>query len=121
RGADTILVQSFMKEDIQSYIKRAKLIETMEFYGNGVTIATGDENVVYSPVMIAQAADTLLTMDGVAASFVISKRSEDVIGISARSLGEVNVQIIMEMLGGGGHLTNAAVQLPGLTVVEAEL
>lgn len=121
RGADTVLVQSFMKEDIESYIKRAKLIETMEFYGNGVTIATGVENVVYSPVMIAQAADTLLTMDGVAASFVISKRAEEVVGISARSLGEVNVQVIMEMLGGGGHLTNAAAQLPGITVVEAEL
>lgn len=121
RGADTILVQSFMKEDVGSYIKRAKLIETMEFYKNGVTIATGEEDVVYSPVMIAQAADTLLTMDGVAASFVISKRAEDVVGISARSLGEVNVQIIMEMLGGGGHLTNAAAQLPGITVVEAEL
>ncbi|WP_144619042.1 DHH family phosphoesterase, partial [Siminovitchia fortis] len=121
RGADTILVQSFMKENVGSYIKRAKLIETMEFYKNGVTIATGEEDVVYSPVMIAQAADTLLTMDGVAASFVISKRAEDVVGISARSLGEVNVQIIMEMLGGGGHLTNAAAQLPGITVVEAEL
>ncbi|RST70983.1 DHH family phosphoesterase [Siminovitchia acidinfaciens] len=121
RGADTILVQGFMKEDIGSYVKRAKLIETMEFYGNGVTIATGDENVIYSPVMIAQAADTLLTMDGVAASFVISKRSEDVVGISARSLGDVNVQVIMEMLGGGGHLTNAAAQLPDITVVEAEL
>ncbi|VEF46067.1 diguanylate cyclase and phosphoesterase [Bacillus freudenreichii] len=121
RGADTILVQGFMKEDIGSYVKRAKLIETMEFYGNGVTIATGNENVIYSPVMIAQAADTLLTMDGVAASFVISKRSEDVVGISARSLGDVNVQVIMEMLGGGGHLTNAAAQLPDITVVEAEL
>lgn len=121
RGADTILVQGFMKEDIESYVKRAKLIETMEFYGNGVTIATGDEDVIYSPVMIAQAADTLLTMEGVAASFVISKRSEDAVGISARSLGDVNVQIIMEMLGGGGHLTNAATQLPEITVVEAEL
>ena len=59
-------------------------------------------------------------MDGVIASFVISKRSEDVIGISARSLGEINVQIIMEMLDGGGHLTNAATQLTGVSIDEAE-
>ena len=57
---------------------------------------------------------------GISASFVISKRSENVIGISARSLGEINVQIIMEILGGGGHLTNAATQLTGVSVDEAE-
>ena len=52
----------------------------------------------YDQVLIAQTADTLLTMEGVIASFVISKRSENVIGISARSLGEINVQMIMETL-----------------------
>ena len=51
---------------------------------------------------------------------MISRRSENVIGISARSLGEINVQIIMEILGGGGHLTNAATQLTGVSVEEAE-
>ena len=71
-------------------------------------------------VIIAQAADTLLTMEGVKASFVISRRSENVIGISARSLGEINVQVIMESLDGGGHLTNAATQLTGVSVEEAE-
>ena len=66
---------------------------------------------IYDQVLLAQTADTLLAMDGVSASFVISHRSENVIGISARSLGEINVQIIMEALNGGGHLTNAATQL----------
>ena len=61
-------------------------------------------------MFIAQAADTLLTMDGVVASFVMAKRSDDTVGISARSLGDINVQVIMEMLNGGGHLTNAATQ-----------
>lgn len=61
-------------------------------------------------MLIAQAADTLLTMDGVVASFVMAKRSDDTVGISARSLGDINVQVIMEMLNGGGHLTNAATQ-----------
>jgi c-di-AMP phosphodiesterase-like protein len=62
----------------------------------------------------------LLTMDGVIASFVISARSEGVIGISARSLGSINVQVIMESLKGGGHLTNAATQLTGLSIAETE-
>lgn len=121
QGADTILVQKFLKETVDTYLKRAKLIETIEFYVEGIAIASGSEDEVYEPVVIAQAADTLLTMDGVSASFVISKRAGDVVGISARSLGEINVQIIMEALGGGGHLSNAAAQLTGENIVEAEL
>ncbi|MBS4177627.1 DHH family phosphoesterase [Lederbergia citrea] len=121
QGADTVLVQKFLKEDVDTYIKRSKLIETVEFYRDGIAIASGKEDEIYDPVLIAQAADTLLTMDNVSASFVISKRAEDIVGISARSLGEINVQILMEALGGGGHLSNAAVQLPGEKIVEVEL
>jgi cyclic-di-AMP phosphodiesterase len=120
QGADTVLVQKFLKEDVETYIKRAKLIESVEFYYEGVAIAQGEDDVIYDPVLIAQAADTLLTMDEVVSSFVISKRDPDTIGISARSLGEVNVQIIMENLNGGGHLTNAATQLKDLSIEEAE-
>ncbi|WP_066366188.1 DHH family phosphoesterase [Neobacillus fumarioli] len=119
-GADTILVQKFLKEDVDTYLKRAKLIESVSFYREGIAIAKGKENELNDQVIIAQAADTLLTMDGVLASFVISKRSEGVIGISARSLGNINVQVIMESLKGGGHLTNAATQLSGLTIEETE-
>lgn len=75
---------------------------------------------MHDQVLIAQTADTLLTLSGVAASFVISKRADGTVGISARSLGDINVQVIMEKLGGGGHLTNAAAQLSGVTVGEAE-
>lgn len=120
RGADTVLVQKFLKEDLQTYIQRAKLIENVAYAHDGLAIAKGNENETYHQVFIAQAADTLLTMEGIRASFVISRRSENVIGISARSLGEINVQIIMEILGGGGHLTNAATQLTGISVDEAE-
>ena len=120
RGADTVLVQKFLKEDLQTYIQRAKLIENVTYAHDGLAIAKGNENETYHQVFIAQAADTLLTMEGIKASFVISRRSENVIGISARSLGETNVQIIMEILGGGGHLTNAATQLTGVSVDEAE-
>ena len=120
RGADTVLVQKFLKEDLQTYIQRAKLIENVTYAYDGIAIAKGNESETYHQVFIAQAADTLLTMEDIKASFVISRRSENVIGISARSLGEINVQIIMEILGGGGHLTNAATQLTGISLDEAE-
>ncbi|MCH6268625.1 MULTISPECIES: DHH family phosphoesterase [Neobacillus] len=119
-GADTILVQKFLKEDVATYIKRSKLIESVYFYHEGIAIAKGTEQDFNDQVIIAQAADTLLTMNGVTASFVISKRNEELIGISARSLGNINVQVIMEGMKGGGHLTNAATQLTGLTIEQAE-
>ncbi|WP_377887222.1 DHH family phosphoesterase [Alkalihalobacillus sp. R86527] len=119
-GADTVLVQEFLREDIAQYIRRARIIEKANIYRNGIAIALGENDKTYDQVMIAQAADTLLSMSGVIASFVISKRDDGKISISARSLGDVNVQIIMEGLEGGGHLTNAATQLDVNTIEEAE-
>ena len=120
-GADSILIQRFLKEDINRYIKRSKIIESVYFYKGGIVISKGNDDVYCDQVLIAQAADTLLTMDGVTASFVISKKTDQAIGISARSLGDTNVQVVMEHLGGGGHLTNAATQLYDQTLDEAEI
>lgn len=120
QGADTVLVQKLLKESIVNYVKRAKIIENASIDARGIAIAKGDPNETYDQVLIAQTADTLLTLSGVVASFVISKRADQTIGISARSLGDINVQIIMESLGGGGHLTNAAAQLSDITIEEAE-
>ncbi|WP_017725821.1 DHH family phosphoesterase [Halalkalibacterium ligniniphilum] len=119
-GADTVLVQKLLKEDLDHYVKRAKLVESAEIYREGLAIAKADDEDMISQVLIAQAADTLLTMKDVVASFVISRRQDGMVSISARSLGEVNVQLIMEKLDGGGHLTNAATQLEGSSVEEAE-
>src|SRR5699024_224346 len=74
-----------------------------------------DPGDIYGPVLIAQTADTLLTISGVNASFVILEREDGRDGISARSLGEINVQVVMEKMNGGGHLTNAATQLEDIT------
>lgn len=71
-------------------------------------------------MLIAKAADTMLSIEGVAASFVIAKREDQKISISARSNGKINVQIIMEQLKGGGHLTNAATQIENKSVQEVE-
>lgn len=120
KGADTVLVQQFMKEDLDLYIKRSKIIERAIIYREHIAIAKAEPGTAYSPVLIAQAADTLLTMTGISASFVISERADERIGISARSLGDVNVQVIMEKMNGGGHLTNAATQIEDTTINDAE-
>ncbi|WP_435002556.1 cyclic-di-AMP phosphodiesterase GdpP [Bacillus atrophaeus] len=121
KGADTVLVQKFLKETVDSYIKRAKLIQHTSLYKDSIAIASLPENAeeYFNQVLIAQTADSLLSMSEVEASFAVARRDEQTVCISARSLGEVNVQIIMEALEGGGHLTNAATQLSGISVSEA--
>ncbi|MGM9986856.1 MAG: DHH family phosphoesterase [Bacillaceae bacterium] len=119
QGADTVLVQTLLKEDIDVYVKRSKLIERAVVTQDGIAIAKGLETDYYNQVLIAQAADTLLSMTNIVASFVIAKKNADTVGISGRSLGDINVQVIMEQMNGGGHLTNAATQLKG-TIAEAE-
>ncbi|WP_375220093.1 DHH family phosphoesterase [Psychrobacillus sp. PGGUH221] len=119
QGADTVLVQRLLKEDIDTYIERSKIVQTVEFFKPGIAIAHGAENASYSQVLLAQTADILLTMNNISASFVVGYRTDSIIGISARSLGDVNVQLIMERLSGGGHLTNAACQLENATIDEA--
>lgn len=119
-GADTILIQRLLKEDIDTYIERSKLIQTVDFVKPGIAVAHGDDSRIYDSVLIAQTADILLTMKDVSASFVIAHRQDGLIGISARSLGEVNVQLVMEKLGGGGHLTNAATQMEANSIEEVK-
>src|SRR5699024_4724514 len=121
KGADTVLVQRFMKEDLDVYVRRSALIERTKVYFEMVAISKAREGEIFEQILIAQAADTLLTMTGINASFVICERQDGQIGISARSLGDVNVQVIMEKMNGGGHLTNAATQLADMTVNEAEV
>jgi len=118
-GADTVLVQRLLKEDIDTFIERSKIIQNVRFIYPGIAVAHGEEGKEYDSVLIAQTADILLAMKDVNASFVIARRQDGLMGISARSLGDVNVQVIMEKLGGGGHLTNAACQLNVETIDEA--
>lgn len=119
-GADTVLVQRLLKEDIDTFIKRSKIIETVEFIYPGIAVANGKEDEPCDPVLIAQTADTLLSMKDISAAFVIAHRYDGLVGISARSLGEINVQLVMEFLGGGGHLTNAACQIEAESIKEAK-
>ncbi|MDU7270307.1 MAG: DHH family phosphoesterase [Staphylococcus lugdunensis] len=118
-GADTILTQHFLKDDVDTYINRSELIQTVVVQDNGIAIAHGSDDKIYHPVTVAQAADELLSLEGIEASYVVAKREDNLIGISARSLGSINVQLTMEALGGGGHLTNAATQIKDVTIDEA--
>ncbi|CAH8767818.1 DHH family phosphoesterase [Paenibacillus dendritiformis] len=111
QGADPLLVQRVLKQDLEEYIEKAEIIRRAEMLYGHIAVAVTEPGRKYSQLLIAQVADTLLNMTDVLASFVISERPDGLIGISARSLGQMNVQVVMERLGGGGHLTNAAVQL----------
>ncbi|KGE20012.1 DHH family phosphoesterase [Paenibacillus wynnii] len=118
-GADTILIQRMLKEDLQEYLSKAEIIKHARMVYDHIALCVTVPGMKIPQLLIAQTADTLLGMTNVFASFVISERPDGLIGISARSLGRMNVQVVMEKLGGGGHLSNAAVQLEG-TGKEAE-
>ncbi|WP_338231039.1 DHH family phosphoesterase [Companilactobacillus muriivasis] len=119
-GADETVIQNVLKENIDSFIQKSHLIETITMVNGNMAVCFGEEDQSYDPVIVAQAADTLLSLDNVEASFVISKRPDGRVGISARSLGNVNVQVIMEKLGGGGHLSDAATQISDSTVEDVK-
>ena len=118
KGADPVEVKRLFASSMPSYKTRSAIVAAAELY-NGCAISFTEADQEDVRVVASQAADELLTISGVNASFVMYPRGEGV-NISGRSLGEVNVQVIMETLGGGGHLTMAAAQLPdGIGIEEA--
>ena len=117
RGADTAAVREMFASTIGDYRERTQLVASAELIGNcavAQTLSTSED----TRVVAARAADDLLSIIGVDASFVLYQAPGN-ISISARSMGKVNVQLIMEELGGGGHQTMAAAQLEGATLAEA--
>ncbi len=115
RGADTQEVQRIFQSDLQSMISRYDIIRQAELYHEDIAIVALEEEC--ERVTAAKAADELLTLKGVQASFVLYMK-DDGVYISARSLGDVNVQVIVEALGGGGNSTTAGGQLSDTTVRE---
>ena len=116
-GADTQDVQRMFQGDLQSMIARYAIIRQAELYRDDMAVVALDEEC--DRVTAAKAADELLTLKGIRASFVLYKKGTGVY-MSARSLGEVNVQVILEALGGGGNSTTAGGQAKGITVAEAK-
>lgn len=116
-GADTVDVKRIFSEALDIYITRADIIKTAKVK-SGIAVAKCPPEISNS-VLPAQAADELLNITGIQASFVIAKIEEGTY-ISGRSLGEINVQVILEYLGGGGHLTMAAARIKDSNQDEAE-
>ncbi|MVB12850.1 Cyclic-di-AMP phosphodiesterase GdpP [Caprobacter fermentans] len=117
KGADTVSVKRMFSDSIDAYKAKYKIVSNAEIFGR-FAVASTEHEFPDIRIASAQAADELLSIQGIEASFVLFPAG-DVINISARSLGDVNVQLIMETLGGGGHLTMAGAQLSGLSVSEA--
>ena len=116
-GADTQDVQRMFQSDLDAMVTRYAIMRQAEIYHGDIAIVAADE--AYDRVTAAKAADELLTIRGIRASFVMY-RKDDGVYMSARSLGEVNVQVILEALGGGGNSTTAGGQAKGINVAEAK-
>ena len=116
-GADTQDVQRMFQTDLSATLQRHEIMRQAEIYHGNMAVVISEET--YDRVTAAKAADELLTIRGVDASFVIYTK-DDGIYMSARSLGEINVQVILEALGGGGNSTTAGGQVSGMTAPEAK-
>ncbi|MCL2697237.1 MAG: DHH family phosphoesterase [Oscillospiraceae bacterium] len=108
-GADTVSVKSLFANSFDSYKKKIAIVSSAGIY-NKCAIAYSSELTDNIRLIAPQAADEMLGISGVAASFVVFRSRQDEISISARSLGAMNVQLVMEQIGGGGHLTMAGAQ-----------
>ena len=115
-GADTVEVKKLLQNDFQDTMAKYQIIKSARLYRAEIAIAA--LNAGTSRALAAQAADELLNISGISASFVLYPSEENVI-ISARSIGEANVQVILEPLGGGGNTATAGAQMPNITVKEA--
>jgi len=119
RGSDSIAIQEIAATDFEEYREVNELILQGRKLGSDVLIAEATDSKCYDTVVISKAADAMLAMSGIEASFVLAKNTQGFISISARSRSKLNVQRIMEELGGGGHFNLAAAQIKDLTLSEA--
>lgn len=118
-GADTTLVRQLFRDDISTFVNKAEVIRSAKLILNTIAIGRLEKEMDDSLLVAAQAANDLLDINNVEASFVLTKVKSK-IHISGRSIGNVSVQLILEKLGGGGHLTSAGTQLCDMNMEEAE-
>ena len=119
-GASAKKVQYLLKQDIEDYTERQKLMASIETINNNVAFTKATQSKVYRREDLAKAADTLLFFNNIEASFVIGKIDKDTIGLSARSLGNYNIIKILEKLGGGGDTYNGAAKFENTTISKVE-
>ena len=119
-GAEMAKVQRFLRENFEEYMKRMTILNNLEIVDGKYGIALSNDEI--NPrAFLAKIADNVISVNNIKAAFCIGRIGVDEIGISARSLDEVNVQLVMEQLGGGGHFNNAATQIKNSTIKEVRL
>lgn len=118
-GADNTLKHKLLQESIDMYIERQKLIEKSKMINENMVMCIVD-NKIYTTKDLATIAEELLQFENVSASFVIGKLGTNKVGISSRSIGNINVEKIMSSMGGGGHINEAATQIENKTIKEVE-
>ncbi len=118
-GVDIIKVKKWFQSDLETYQTIADIVSKSEIMNDNIAISIYEKDDENANIIAAKAADELLTIGGITASFVLGKIGEKIY-ISGRSIGDINVQIILEKLGGGGHITLAGAQLEGMTLEEAK-
>lgn len=117
-GADLSSVKLMFQNDFENYVRCSNIVEQAKIRPGGIAVSHGEKDQPDGKLLAAQAADELLGIRGIQAAFVLGQEG-DTVFISGRSYGQVNVQLILEQLGGGGHLTMAGAQLNGVTIAEA--
>ena len=116
-GVDTLHVKKLFRESIDSYKLKACIVTEAQVYGDNIAISLFSG--VVSHLIVAEAADEMLEITDIKASFVVARSEDGSVIISGRSLGELNVQVVLEKLGGGGHMMVAGAQLLGTSVTDA--
>lgn len=117
-GADTIEVKKLFNSNLEDFITKAEIIQSTKVIDNKICLAYCNADINNINIVVAQAADELLSIKDVEASFVLGKTKSGTIFISARSLGSINVHVLMEKLGGGGHIDIAGAQLENVSLEE---
>ena len=119
-GASARKVQYLLKQDIEEYTERQKLLTSIETIDNNIAITKGTQYTIYRKEDLAKTADTLLFFNNIEVSFVIGKIGKKTIGLSARSLGNYDISKLLANLGGGGNDCNGAAKFENKTIGEVE-
>lgn len=110
-GADMTGVKKYLKENKSEKLSRNNLIGKLEIYQDKIGIAVGDNDEIYQRAFLAKISDEIISIEGLDVGITVGRINSNQVGVSARNLGTINAQVLMEKLGGGGHYNNAAAQV----------
>ena len=119
KGVDILKVKKWFQSNLENYNVIADVVKNAEIVNNSIGISVYENEDKNANIICAKAADELLTISNITASFVLGMQGEQIY-VSGRSIGDINVQLILEKLGGGGHITVAGAQIEGMTLEEAK-